>query len=717
MTAAEIKQQINNLLADNTTGDISAADMRTVLNNMTDMVGATQVDNSIPEWAAGLTFQTDGTNDGEYCRYADTSGNIRLWITKIDNNTGNIPPTDPAITENTYWKEVSASSSTPIQEWAAGIYGDGLVIVFHNDRLYKLNDPTRPFNSSNIITEIAAGQWIGLSSDVKNIAHSTSIPFDNLRTVMADHAITAKNTYTVDNTNQVTQGSCQLRLTANGNAAHIPDFSAFNRVVGQKGWNNKNGALNTVTFYYDGTNYWYKIDSPQSLGAFSGSMIFNSSGDYDDLTLTGNITITASDIEADCFRVVKIIGNGAYTVSLGAGMLLVNGETGAIVGDNWFYFMSVNGVVQTVVLDKPRLATPIISVLVGNASLSLTWNAIIGADGYTLLRNTVNNQATAVAVSGYGGTETSFIDTGLTNNIQYFYWVIASDSSNTYRDSFAAWTSGTPVSLSSYSVTANKTGLVTSPSGIAVDNTNQKVYVLEQNGGVLRKIDIASWTEDANIDLGITGAQLAIDEAGQLLYATTVTTDLHVIDLSTFTEVSGSPFTMSNSHQMVGVDIDVAGNKIYLGDIESGNIRIEVYNLTTKAYIKTIDNASVLNTFGLMLNTDKTFMYVCDTLATTVWKVDLSDDSFTTFVDAADGINSSDRGIVVDQFNNRILVTKGQETTNQVLVFDFAGTLVDSFTVPGSTTNQLRQIAFNSARNEYYLCNRDQDEITVFKGS
>jgi hypothetical protein len=122
---------------------------------------------SIPEWTNALTFNTDGTGAGAYAIWPDSNGAIRFWKTKTDDNTANEPPTNPATTENTHWIEVSPSSGSAIQEWAPGVYGNGLVIVYHNHsingpNLYVLLEPTRPFESTNIETEINGGDWASL---------------------------------------------------------------------------------------------------------------------------------------------------------------------------------------------------------------------------------------------------------------------------------------------------------------------------------------------------------------------------------------------------------------------------------------------------------------------------------------------------------------------------------------------------------------------------
>jgi hypothetical protein len=134
-----------------------------VNNKVIDFITATN-DDEFPTWLIGLTFQTDGTGAGRYCKHPDTDGKLRIFETKVINNIGNTPPPDPLVAENTFWKEISSSASAVLPEWAAGLFTSGLKIVYHNHStdgrgLYLLLEPVRPFNSINIETEITAGKW------------------------------------------------------------------------------------------------------------------------------------------------------------------------------------------------------------------------------------------------------------------------------------------------------------------------------------------------------------------------------------------------------------------------------------------------------------------------------------------------------------------------------------------------------------------------------
>jgi hypothetical protein len=127
---------------------------------------ATQLSDIVPDWSPDKIFQTDGTDDGKYCKFPDTTGKKRIFLTKIDDNTNNQPPSNPTIEENDQWEEVSASASSAIQEWSPGLYGPGIIIVYHNHSvngrgLYILLEPVRPFNSVNIEAEDTTWALLG----------------------------------------------------------------------------------------------------------------------------------------------------------------------------------------------------------------------------------------------------------------------------------------------------------------------------------------------------------------------------------------------------------------------------------------------------------------------------------------------------------------------------------------------------------------------------
>lgn len=188
MTYAELTSLINTNLTRVGNNRVSASEIKQVCLALLDFAAAIDNTDAIPTWTAVLTFQTDGTGAGKYCTHPDANGTKRIFETKIANNTGNEPPTDPNITEDAFWEEISASAGSAIHEWTPGVYGVGLVIVYHSHTsdgrgLYILLEPVRPFNSTDIEAEILAGKWdrLNIENLQKTLARGNSAGDQRIR--------------------------------------------------------------------------------------------------------------------------------------------------------------------------------------------------------------------------------------------------------------------------------------------------------------------------------------------------------------------------------------------------------------------------------------------------------------------------------------------------------------------------------------------------------
>ena len=172
MTGAQLKQYVRNTLTSLRTIAQEYLTFDAVIDFITQ-----SINSGIPAWTNILTFNNDGTGAGAFCTYPDTNGALRFWKSIGNGNIGHAPPTNPIITSDAYWNEVSPSSGSAIKEWAAGVYGDGLIIVFYEQQLYKLANATRPYHSINIVTEIAGGDWvlISLASNGLYVAPSSDV--------------------------------------------------------------------------------------------------------------------------------------------------------------------------------------------------------------------------------------------------------------------------------------------------------------------------------------------------------------------------------------------------------------------------------------------------------------------------------------------------------------------------------------------------------------
>lgn len=111
MTPSEAKAAIRGILQPRISKEKEAEAMDVIIDLLSGNVG-----EEFPDWTDALIFQTDGTDDGRNCRHPDSEGNIRIWETKVDDNEDNEPPTDPEVTEDSFWKEISAAIASAPQQ-------------------------------------------------------------------------------------------------------------------------------------------------------------------------------------------------------------------------------------------------------------------------------------------------------------------------------------------------------------------------------------------------------------------------------------------------------------------------------------------------------------------------------------------------------------------------------------------------------------------------
>jgi hypothetical protein len=229
-----------------------------------------QNSDDFPDWSAGLTFQTDGSDDGKYCKHPDSNGKKRIFETKTDNNTGNTPPSDPLVNENTHWLEISQSAGSAIREYTPGIYGSGLVIVFFDNDLYKLEEPVRPFASSNITTEILAGKWRNLTgTDNQTVDVSGATPVLNCigsRKVkfLSSANIGGNKTFILSNDSKVQEFSFIFTLSDVYYLQWPSNFKMSDVLwdSGTKRWTPEQAGNYLARAEHDGSNYLLTISNP-----------------------------------------------------------------------------------------------------------------------------------------------------------------------------------------------------------------------------------------------------------------------------------------------------------------------------------------------------------------------------------------------------------------------------------------------------------------------
>ena len=99
----------------------------------------TAAEDATPAWTEEMIFNTDGSGDGAFCLHADTDGNDRKFETKIDNNTGNEPPTDPTITEDDNWAVVAEAVAPADGAGEETLPAAGATLAQRGATIVKLN--------------------------------------------------------------------------------------------------------------------------------------------------------------------------------------------------------------------------------------------------------------------------------------------------------------------------------------------------------------------------------------------------------------------------------------------------------------------------------------------------------------------------------------------------------------------------------------------------
>lgn len=128
----------------------------------------------------------------------------------------------------------------------------------------------------------------------------------------------------------------------------------------------------------------------------------------------------------------------------------------------------------------------------GNATATLTWNAVSGATSYAVKRGTVSGGPYATLASVAGTSPATYTDTSLTNGTTYYYVVSASNAAGTSPNSaqIAATPVGSPAFTSSATASPNPVALgatatihatVTCTSN-TLTNGNIQIYILDPKG-------------------------------------------------------------------------------------------------------------------------------------------------------------------------------------------------------------------------------------------
>ena len=166
-TKAELFQRMTAMIrSGGQGGKTKASDLRAFITDLIDTIfslfsGSAAV-GGILEYDPSVIYDFE---NNPFCEY-----NYRIFKTKIDGQMGNEPPfstNEEGDYENDYWIEVSPAPESGIAEWEAGVYTGDLVIVYYNNKLYRLDVPEAqmPFESVDIVAEIGDEKWVAISGD------------------------------------------------------------------------------------------------------------------------------------------------------------------------------------------------------------------------------------------------------------------------------------------------------------------------------------------------------------------------------------------------------------------------------------------------------------------------------------------------------------------------------------------------------------------------
>ncbi|MGO8670645.1 MAG: fibronectin type III domain-containing protein [Capsulimonadaceae bacterium] len=151
---------------------------------------------------------------------------------------------------------------------------------------------------------------------------------------------------------------------------------------------------------------------------------------------------------------------------------------------------------------KPQAPTGLIATA-GGAEVSLAWTAVTWATSYNIYRGTASGAEGSASVAA--STSTTFVDTGLTNGVTYFYTVAAVDSAGTSppsNEAFATPESTIPASPTGLTAAAGNTQVSLTWTAVTVA-TSYNVYRATSSGAE-GTTAVGSSTTTTYTDLGLT---------------------------------------------------------------------------------------------------------------------------------------------------------------------------------------------------------------------
>ena len=255
LTNAQYLALINDIFADNTTQEITEADLRNFGVKTSELLFLGTGTGSLGlAYDAARTY--DVTLDGEFL-YAEY--NDKLWK-YIDA----VPQSGITPVEGVSWTEVSKSAGSSIVEWVfEAVYAEGLIIVFFNNRLYKLLEPIRPYQTTDLPAELIAGDWLDLTANevFKVLTDAATVLWDFNDSINAVVTLGGNRTLAISNVPNGSVGVLKVIQDVTGSRTLILPVNS-NVISGGSGaitLTTTANAVDFISFIYDGTDYNWNI--------------------------------------------------------------------------------------------------------------------------------------------------------------------------------------------------------------------------------------------------------------------------------------------------------------------------------------------------------------------------------------------------------------------------------------------------------------------------
>ena len=154
------------------------------------------------------------------------------------------------------------------------------------------------------------------------------------------------------------------------------------------------------------------------------TIVFTEEAEYESVTsprTSGTLTLDLTGEKDGVGAGVYISG---YEPTITGAYYITNGSPNTAGTDLYYFYNSLSGIILNII-NLQTLTAPVLTLTPDDTEILATWTASAGATAYELYRSTTNDIGTATKV--YDGALLTFNSTGLTNGVDYYFWVKAKD--------------------------------------------------------------------------------------------------------------------------------------------------------------------------------------------------------------------------------------------------------------------------------------------------